>query len=255
MGSPPPESEPFLPAGTWGRAARWSTPSTSTPPTSSPVRPSAWSWPSCCRAPATPPCECPRARGGGAQGWGHHHRWPPPRLIPASLQPSAQALPQIHPGTQRPRSQPGQAAPSRCFFFFFPFTHCGGGVSATTPCPDPPRPPHRRRGQLPGRGGAAETGARGLGAGQRQLFGVVGGEAEGRPPSRRKHPAHGHLQRQSQPPQPGLPGRLRVRKKRGAQRSWGGGRRASGVPGGGHRWDPHPRPLAGSWGCTSPSCW
>lgn len=47
------------PTGTWARGGRWNTPSTNTPPTCNPARPNAGSWPSCCRAPATPPCECP----------------------------------------------------------------------------------------------------------------------------------------------------------------------------------------------------
>uniref|UniRef100_A0A8C3IFK1 Piezo type mechanosensitive ion channel component 1 (Er blood group) n=1 Tax=Chrysemys picta bellii TaxID=8478 RepID=A0A8C3IFK1_CHRPI len=85
------------------------------------------------------------------------------------------SLPHVHPRTQRPRGQPRQAAAAR-----------GGG-------------------ELPGREGAAAPGARGR---QRQLPGVVGGAAE-RVPADLQHPAHGDLQRQGQPAQPGLPGRLR----------------------------------------------
>lgn len=105
-------------AGTWAKGGRWSTPSTSTPPTCSPARPSAWSWPSCCRAPVMPPCECPQGKDKGLDPHPQlHSHWdgaPHLRIAhPALLQASAQTLPQIHPGAQRSRSQPRQAAAAR----------------------------------------------------------------------------------------------------------------------------------------------
>lgn len=53
----------------------------------------------------------------------------------ALLQASAQTLPQIHPGTQRPRSQPGQAAAARWVPLSVVYMR---GVLPIVPCPDPP---------------------------------------------------------------------------------------------------------------------
>lgn len=105
LSAPPAHLTPLLlPTGTWAREGRWKTPSTNTPLTWSPARPNASSWPSCCRAPATPPCECPRGGDNTLDHPPHHAHWD--GALPAHptfffLQASAQTLPQIHPGAQR----------------------------------------------------------------------------------------------------------------------------------------------------------
>ncbi|XP_049559603.1 piezo-type mechanosensitive ion channel component 1 isoform X4 [Orcinus orca] len=55
--------------GTWPRAARWSTPTRSTPWAWPPTAPPGGSWPACWRAPQTSPCEWGLGAGGPREGW------------------------------------------------------------------------------------------------------------------------------------------------------------------------------------------
>lgn len=164
-------------------------------------------------------------------------------LHSALLQASAQTLPQIYPGAQRPRSQPSQAAAAR--WVPLSVVHTMGDL-ASVPCPDPRlvRPTDGEDSYLDVEVQLKrERSGSGQGSDSFLEWWVV---------RLKDAPARdGNIlpmvifNDKVSPPSLGfLAGYGCV----------GGQGRELGVARGEQRWF-HPTPIAGSWGCTSPSCW
>lgn len=106
LGGTPVGVTPRAVVGTWPRAARWSTPTRSTPWAWPPTAPPGGSWPACWRAPQTSPCEWGLGAGGLHKGWAgpdlpaSSHRVIPhlfPKYIRAPNGPEANPVKQLQP--------------------------------------------------------------------------------------------------------------------------------------------------------------